>query len=387
MKLSNQSAAACLLLSTAVSASTLTVHPGQSIQDAVDQANPGDTIAVFPGTYQEKGSPCPTDPRHTCGVVVAKDDLRLIGQGTPRHPVVLLNPGGQDDGISIAVPGATGPACLSDPSQRIHGATVKGFTVNNFDGDGISLFCVDDFIVRNCSANGNSEYGIFPSHSGPGRVTESIATGSNDTGIYVGVSHDVRVDHNRAHGNVSGFEIENSSGVELDHNLATGNTAGVLSFTLPGLDIPSNQDNSIHDNTVLINNKANTCIPPDVVCNVPVGTGILMLAVQRNHVSRNLVLGNNSLGVAVTDICTALQLPPVLCDPAILQIDPFPNDNRVEENVVLGNGSDPDRKRLPPEVPGADLFWTGLGDGNCWSHNISLIDVWPKSPNPLPACN
>ena len=387
MKLSNQSAAVSLLLSTAVSAATLNVHPGQSIQDAVDRADPGDTIVVDPGTYQEQGSPCPTDPTHTCGVVIAKDDLRLIGEGTPRHPVVLLNPGGQDQGISIAVRGATGPACLSERSQRIHGATVQGFTVNNFDGDGIALFCVDDFVVRDCSANGNMEYGIFPSHSGPGRVTESTATGANDTGIYVGVSHDVRVDHNRAHGNVSGFEIENSSGVELDHNLSTGNTGGVLSFTLPGLDITSNQDNSIHHNTILINNKANTCTPPDEVCTVPVGTGILLLAVQRNHVRNNVVLGNDSFGVAVTDICTALQLPPQLCDPAILHIDPFPNGNRIEHNVVLGNGSNPDRIRLPPDFPGADLFWSGLGDENCWEHNISLIDVWPKSPQPLPACH
>src|SRR5262249_23010603 len=145
------------------------------------------------------------------GVVVSIDDLHLIGLASPRHPVVLLNPGGQDQGISIARQRATNPDCLSNPDQRIHGATVQGFTVNNFDGEGIALLCVDDFIVRSCSANGNGEYGIFPSHSGPGRVTESVATGANDTGIYIGQSHDVRVDHNAAHGNVSGFEIENSS--------------------------------------------------------------------------------------------------------------------------------------------------------------------------------
>jgi len=375
-----------LLSASFAPAATLVVHPGQSIQAAVDGANPGDTIAVEPGTYRERGRPCPTDSTHRCAVVVSKDDLRLIGLVEDGRPVVLENAGGQDQGIAIAKQGAAGPACLSDSRQRIHGSTVEGFTVNHFIGEGIALFCVDDFIIRACSANGNGEYGIFPSHSGAGRVTESVATGANDTGIYIGQSHNVRVDHNVAQGNVSGFEVENSSFVDVDHNLATGNTGGILSFTLPGLDVNSNHDNSIHHNTVLINNKPNTCTPPDTVCLVPVGTGILMLAVQRNEVRNNTVLGNNSFGVALSDFCTATQVPLQHCSLSELGIDPFPNDNRIEHNVVLGNGAQPDQQRLPPGFPGADLFWTGLGTGNCWSRNESLNNIWPGTPAPLPAC-
>ena len=56
----------------------------------------------------------------------------------------------------------------------------------------------------------NVEYGIFPSHSAHGKIDHSMATGSNDTGVYIGQSHDVKVDHNMATGNVSGFEIENA---------------------------------------------------------------------------------------------------------------------------------------------------------------------------------
>jgi nitrous oxidase accessory protein NosD len=194
------------------------------------------------------------------------------------------------------------------------------------------------------------------------------------------------VNHNAAHGNVSGFEIENSFRVEMDHNLATGNTGGILSFTLPGLDIRFNHDNSVHHNTVLLNNKPNTCTPPGDVCLVPVGTGILMLAVQSNQVHDNTVLGNNSFGIALSDFCTANQLPTELCNESILGFDPFPNHNRIEENAALGNGLHPDRERIPPEIPGADLFWTGLGSGNCWADNLSLINVWPLAPEPLPAC-
>ena len=73
---------------------------------------------------------------------------------------------------------------------------ISGFTVNGFDDDGVFLFCVDDWRVTNVTATDNLEYGIFPSHVGHGRVDHSFVSGSNDTGFYIGQSHDARMDHN-----------------------------------------------------------------------------------------------------------------------------------------------------------------------------------------------
>jgi parallel beta-helix repeat protein len=363
-----------VFVSAAALADTIEVRPGQSIQAAVDQANRGDTILIFPGTYREGDTPCPTDYSHACAVAVTKDDIRIIGASWFGHRVVIENAGKQDQGISVAKTGAAGPDCLIDPEQRIQGSTIEGITVNNFDGDGIALFCVDNFTVLRVSTNDNGEYGIYPSHSGFGQVTLSSATGANDTGIYVGQSHDVRVNFNSAHGNVSGFEIENSINVELDYNLATGNTAGILSFVLPHLHVNVNEDNIIHHNTVLMNNKPNTCIDPqDPVCNVPPGTGILLLAPQRNEVRNNVVLGNDSFGIILADYCTANMLPPNEC--FSLGIEVFPNDNRIENNIALNNGAHP-----PPIFPGGDLLWTQLGDRNCWLNNTSQINVPPNLP-------
>jgi parallel beta-helix repeat protein len=359
-------------------AKRINVNPGDSIQAAVDAANPGDMIVVQPGVYEEAGQPCPDDPGDTCAVVVSKDNIRLRGLYR-KGPVVLQNPGGQARGISVVKPGASGATCLTDASQRVRRFDVRGFTVNGFDDDGIFLFCVERFRITGNETHDNVEYGIFPSHCLKGRVSHNVATGSNDTGIYIGQSDGIRIDRNLAMGNVSGFEIENSSNVRCDHNESTGNTGGILSFTLPNLDVKANDNNKIDLNWVHDNNKVNTCVDPgDAVCAVPQGTGILVLAADHNLVYQNEVTGNDSFGIAVGNYCVANNLTMMEC--AALDIDPDPDFNTIAKNTVTGNGSNPD-PMLPP-VFAVDLAWDTTGTGNCWSLNV----FGTSFPSVLPAC-
>jgi len=409
-------AVASLLAAAGASAKTFTVHSGDSIQAAVDQANPGDTIKVFPGTYHEAGAPCPGDPSHMCAVSVTKPGISLVGMSKPKRfdpqddpgddndpgddgpgkgkhkgkakghhgkpdsgAVILENAGGQERGISFGAVDADPTTCANSDGVRLAGASVTGFTVNGFDGQGIFLLCVDDFSVRFNQTNDNGEYGIFPSHSSNGVVQFNLATGSNDTGVYIGQSQNVQVDHNLARGNVSGFEIENCHDVRLDHNVSTGNTGGILSFTLPFLDVKQNAGNRIDHNWVQANNKANTCIDPeDAVCGVPPGTGILVLAADDNRVDHNLVLNNDSYGIAVANFCVAQQLPDDAC--SALDIEPNSDDAQVDHNAVFGNGANPSPLIQP--VFAVDLAWDGTGTGNCWSKNAHKTQF----PDQLPSC-
>lgn len=357
-------------------ATTIIVRPGQSIQAAVDAASPGDTILVQPGSYAEPGVACPANPAQSCAVAITKDNISLIGLTHGQHGVVLVNPGGQDVGIQVARTGD--PGCLSDPAKTVQGSLIRGFTVSGFGSDGLDVVCADSWRVTRVRAIGNVEYGIFPSLVGPGRVDHSFASGANDTGIYVGQSHDVRADHNVAADNVSGFEIENSSAVRMDHNEATGNTAGILSFTLPFLAVTSNSRNRIDHNLVRANNKANTCTPGGDVCAVPSGSGIAIVAADANRVDHNQVHGNNSFGIIVANLCNAFHLSPALC--AALGIDPNPDGNHIVFNKVTGNGAAPDPGIAP--LPGADLLWDGTGSGNCWARN-SAGSTFPAQ---LPSC-
>ena len=398
-----------LTASGSASAKEIRVHAGQSIQAAIDQAKPGDVVAVEPGNYQETGRPCPSSPSDTCALVVTTDDIRLFGMGgdddhdgdhhqgdqggqgdhghghdaaaksdhgSKPHRVVLTPMGDQDRGIEVARPGADGAQCLDDQSQRLQKFSIRGFTVNGFADDGIFIFCVDDWQIREVSANDNGEYALFPSHTRHGRITRSIATGAHDTGIYIGQSFDARIDHNVSTKNVSGYELENSSNMRLDHNSSFKNTAGILTFANPGLDVHVNENNRIDHNFVVGNNAPNTCIDPnDEVCQVPSGTGILLLATDSNTVQNNWVLNNDSYGIGTISQCT---LDASTCHS--LDVDPDPDHNVIAHNFVQGNGSSPDP--LVPPLFAVDLAWDVTGTGNCWSHNKAGTTF----PDPLPEC-
>jgi parallel beta-helix repeat protein len=366
-------AAALLIVTASAQAKVINVKPGDSIQAAVDQASPGDTVKVAPGTYTEAGRPCPVEPANTCAVVIDKNDISLVGNADAPKSVTLQAAGGQDVGIGVGK--TDDPSCLTDASLQVSGSLLQGLTVQGFGDDGVLLFCVAGWRISDLVARNNGEYAIFPSHSFNGRVDHSFASGAHDTGFYIGQSFNARMDHNVATQNVSGYEIENSTGVTADYNVAHDNTGGILSFTLPFLDVKENSNNVIEHNVVFKNNAPNEC-SGGTVCEVPSGTGILVLAADSNRVRENLVTKNRSFGIAVANICVAQGIPPADC--ASLDIEPNPDDNRITSNTVLGNGTNPD-PILPP-VFAVDLAWDLTGTGNCWSNNVFGTSFPPSLP-------
>ena len=327
------------------------VHAGGSIQAAVDAASPGTVIQIEPGTYPE-------------AIRVSVPRLALVGQrGRDGGGVVIENPGEQDDGITV--------------DQGSDGFVLVNVTVRGFRENGVLLRGVNGFLISGVTAQNNGEYGLFPVHSSHGIIERCRASGHNDTGIYVGQSHDVTVRHSVTFENVNGIEFENSQGVRGIANETYDNVVGILVVVLPGLDVKTTSDVLLAGNRVRNNNHPNFAPPGDLASFVPSGSGILIVGADRATVEGNEVSGNQFTGIAVgsTLLLGALAgLPPE----AFADIEPNPDHAVIRNNRVTGNGT----ASPIPFLPAVDLLWDGSGVGDCWGRNRFVTSF----PDPLPAC-
>ena len=190
-----------LVSPTSAIANTHLVHPGDSIQAAVDAASPGDTIMVRAGTYRES-------------VKIQTDGLTLRAKGS-----VTLKPLKYGDG-QCYLPGHVAGFCVVpadfDPSvgsytRRVRDVTITGFRIVGFD-DGVFGFGTENLKVSHVVAINNSDYGVA-SFDGIGtRFTRNATSGSHDAGIYVGDSVDANavVTNNRSWDNALGILIRHS---------------------------------------------------------------------------------------------------------------------------------------------------------------------------------
>lgn len=320
-----------------------------SIQAAVNAAQPGDRVRAPAGLYRE------------C-VSVTRNDITLIG-----NRLAVLDGTGLpcDTGIHAAPPSGN-PAILR--------FRVEGFDIRHYSQNGVLVEHGSDFRIVSGRESANGEYGIFALHSAGGLIEDNRVSDSDDTGIYVGQSSDVRVRKNSVTDCTVGIEVENSVGILVAENRAFGNSTGILIDVLPGLETTETDRVRVAENVLLANNRPNPVTDPeDILALLPAGVGLLNVGGDGVEAFGNLAAGNDSAGIAV------FQLPP---DAASLdpRIDPFPDRNQIRGNVCLGNGRNVDPKFGP--LPGADLVWDTSGTGNCWTNNLARTTF----PDPLPDC-
>jgi len=315
-------------------ARTLVVHPGESIQDAVHAAEPGDTVKVLPGVYTGT-------PGDRCVVQVSQSGLTLRGSRN-----AVIDAADHLFGVCVGERGPIGPEGC--PPVTVHGFRLEGFTIRDAGFTGAFLVGVDGFELLGSRYLDNDEYGPFPVCSAHGRIAGNFASGHDDAAIYVGDDDAVVVEGNFVTDSTIGVEIENSENAIVRNNALIGNTAGVLVVVLPGLPKPFTEDVTIVGNFIARNNRPNPFAPtdPDDLAQLPVGTGILNVGGDRVHIRGNVILENHSFGVGL------IGNPFVFFD---ARIEPFVDGNTVRGNTILANGSAPDPDR--PTTPGADIVF------------------------------
>jgi parallel beta-helix repeat protein len=343
-----------LLLATGSAlATTLEVRDGEEIQQAVIRAQPGDTILVYPGTYHES-------------VYIDKDNITLRG-------VVEKN----------AWPTLDGEKILNDAILYSgNDITIEWLKIVKYKGNAIMGQAGNNFVIRYNWVIDTGVYGIFPQYGQNGLIAYNKLSEIEDAAIYVGMCDNIDVKYNEVFGNVAGIEIENSRHAIVEANYVHDNTGGILAFITPGLPIKTTYDVIIRNNFIVNNNTPNFGAPGSIVSGIPAGTGILVMAADDVKIEGNIITGNNTAGIVVTDLSYAAN---VSADP---ESEPNPDNLAILDNFMQDNGNDAATEvkaimmaiRLTTQGPDIVAVGGGEDSDNCiinrGRYDVVGVDKW-----------
>jgi hypothetical protein len=274
-------------------ASPLIVHPGESIQQAVDRAHPGDTILLAPGVYQ--GSILITVPGLT---------LRGAGGATVITPAAGAGPGGTTRARAAeptgpddcAVPG-NGICVLGTADHRVADVVIESLTVSGFAKNGVSGSDTDRMTVRNVLVEKNGEEGISQEKSTRGRLVDDRAVDNGQAGIFEtnmangkGGAIDTEgavIADNVLTGNRFGADLRRARNLAFQDNIITGNCSGL--FVVGDDGVPRGGALTVRSNQVTANNKY---CPPAGRLPYLQGIGIVLTGVEDTVLTGNRLDGN-----------------------------------------------------------------------------------------------
>jgi parallel beta-helix repeat protein len=353
------------LMSSPAQARTIRVAPSGStstIQAAVDEAAPGDTIVVAPGTYSG-----PTISVKTTGLTITGSKAAIIDATGNTYGITV--------GTQLTFD--PGPAC---PAFGVSDFKISGLSVRNAADTGIFLFGVDKYEVSGGEYLDNGEYGIFPRCSRDGVISQNSGGGGNDATIYVGVDENTVVEKNRLSNGELGIELESTDNSFVLNNKLTDNTTGIFVIVLPNLPKSSTEAALIEGNVVHKNNRPNPfppiCQAPgtppgcveeffDDLQLLPSGSGILNVGGHHVTIRKNVVTGNDTVGVGVVE-------------------NPFgfgsSNDTTVTSNTIVQNGKSPDPRT---QGSGDIVYLDDPTNGSCISGNVFKTSFFPFGEPPV----
>ena len=265
-----------------------------TITEAVSLVAEGGLILVSPGTYPES-------------VTINKNDVTL--RGTDRNAVIIDGEGLRSNGVQVTADGV-----------RVQNLTVKNHTFNGVlvtglsDANGAQAHSLDGytkldpekfpplqrFEVSSVTASNNGLYGIYAFDSQHGVIRDNYASGSADSGFYVGQCPecDILVTGNVAENNAIGYENANASdSVMIVGNRFSNNRVGLTLLSWYQEAYLPQKAATVVGNLVSDNNAAGS----PAQANGAFGIGIGLSGAHDNLLERNLIVGNASTGVQLSN--------------------------------------------------------------------------------------
>jgi parallel beta-helix repeat protein len=335
-----------------------TVQVTSTIQAAVDCAQAGDTILVPPGVYHERviidqsditlKTDIPSEPS-ACPVSTG-GDFPTFPEGEAAPQWAILD--GDIDGDGVA--DLTDGLIASGNNFRM-----EYFIVRNYSSNGVLVEGVRGVTLRHIFSSKTGLYGVYPVRSDEVLVECNVTNLATDAGIYVGQSRGIIVRNNLAYDGVTGIEIENSVDAEVYENETHSNTGGILVFLLPNIHSRVSQDIILRNNYTHHNNRPKgDATPGSIVGDVPIGTGILLMATDYTQVYENRIEYNDSFGISLVSLYQAYE-PEEIGD-----VGPLQEHNRIFNNTYVGNGQNAAQEVTDAGFSGADVLWDTRGFGN-----------------------
>jgi hypothetical protein len=296
-----------------------------TIQEAVDAAEPGDLILIGPGTYTE-------------AVVVETENLVI--RGLDRNTVVLDGQDQLPNGFQVFA----------------NGVAIENLTVHNFTGNGIfftgdydSGFTLAGYRASYITAYNNGVYGIYAFNAREGRIDNSYGSGHPDSAFYIGQCKpcDAVVTDVVAEYNALGYSGTNSSGnLFIINSEWRNNRVGLVPNTLDSEQLAPQGDTVFAGNYIHSNGFQATPLKNET-WDLAFGVGLVVAGGNDNVITKNLVMDNSRIGIAVAYFIDQNLWEPV--------------GNRVEGNQVAGSG-EADLALLVTDAAGG-------ADGNCYTAN------------------
>ncbi len=329
------------LSASASGGKTIFVHPGESIQAAVDNAAAGDTVKVLAGTYHQQ-------------VNISTSNITLKGEGPSD---TIIEPPAATGGNCDTALGPTGicvgisPIAEGGPATGIlKGVSIRSLTVTGFAGSGLFLLGTDGARVENVHATNDGFYGIFFNTSTNGVINHNLTAGNNEAGIYYGDSPDADgwiTDNTSLDNHGSGIFFRDSKEGHITGNKTQGNCEGIFVLnTGYGQGLSNTSDVVISDNEADSNNA--NCPAGDHGTALS-GLGIVLVGASNVKVTDNSVEHNNAgsnATVATAGIAIVSSVPFGGTAESNIKV----TDNEVEHNAI-------------------DLLWDGSGSGVSFDDN------------------
>lgn len=264
-----------------------------TITEAVALVAEGGLVLVEPGVYTES-------------VVISTDGITL--RGLDRNEVIIDGEGLRPEGIVVIADGVR-VENLTVRSHTFNGVLVTGLhdggeaQAHGLDGyetlDPEKFPPIDGFSISHVTSYNNGLYGIYAFDSEHGSITDSYASGSADSGFYVGQCEDcdIVVRGNTAENNAVGFENANASdSVYIVGNRWSNNRVGMTLLSNYQEAFVPQRSNTVVGNLIADNTSATSPSQADGAF----GVGLGISGGQSNRLERNTIAGNPHAGVLIS---------------------------------------------------------------------------------------